>query len=64
MVQKFNSRVSYLQFNSNEWNKLIMVINNTYSNLAFDMFPLNNPNFKIIAEFSKQYKNRAINMIN
>ena len=61
LVKKFNSKVSYLQFNSNEWNKLIMIINNTYSNLAFDMFPLNNPNFKIIAEFSKQYKNRDIN---
>jgi hypothetical protein len=38
-----------------------MIINNTYSNLAFDIFPLNNPNFKIIEEFSKQYKNRDIN---
>jgi hypothetical protein len=62
LTKTFNSRVSYLQFNSNEWNKLIMIINNTYSNLAFDLFPLNNPNFKIIEDFSKQYKYRDISI--
>jgi hypothetical protein len=64
LVKKINSNVSYLQFNSNEWNKLIMIVNNTYSNLAFDMFPLNNPNFKIIEDFSKQYKYKDITIDN
>lgn len=60
ITTKIKSKVTISQYNSNEWNKLIMVINNTYSNLAFDIFPLNNPNFKIIEEFSKQYKNRNL----
>jgi hypothetical protein len=61
-----NNKITYMQFNSNEWNKLIMIITNTYSNLAFDRFPLNNPNFKIIEDYTKQYKNKSknINMIN
>ncbi len=60
MITKYNSRVTITQFNSNQWNKLIMIVNNTFSNLAFDMFPLNNPNFKIINDFTKQYKYKDI----
>ncbi len=56
LVKNVNSRVSLLQFNSNEWNRLIMVISNTFSNLSYDRFPLNNPNFSIIQEYSKQEK--------
>lgn len=57
-IQIYNKKsvITYKQFHSNEWNKLIMVINNTYSNLVFDIFPLNNPHFKIIQDYSKQYK--------
>jgi hypothetical protein len=43
-------------YNSNEWNRLIMIVNNTFSNLSFDIFPLNNPNYPIIQEYSKQIK--------
>ncbi len=44
------------QYNSNEWNRLIMIINNTFSNLSYDRFPLNNPHFPILQEYSKQIK--------
>jgi hypothetical protein len=33
-----------------------MIINNTFSNLSFDIFPLNNPLFSIIQEYIKQNK--------
>jgi hypothetical protein len=59
-VYNLNNRITYEQLNSNEWNKLIMIISNTFSNLALDMFPLNNPNFKIIQDYSKQYKYKDI----
>jgi hypothetical protein len=55
-VIKENNKIIIKQFNSNEWNRLIMVINNTFSNLAFDIFPLNNPNYPIIQEYSKQIR--------
>jgi len=44
------------QFNSTEWNNLIANVANTYSNLAFDRFPLNNPEFPNIQEYIKEYK--------
>jgi hypothetical protein len=62
-VYNLNNRITYEQLNSNEWNKLIMIISNTFSNLALDMFPLNNPNFKIIQDYSKQYKYKDITKI-
>ncbi len=56
LLKKNMGKVSLVQFNSNEWNKLIMIISNTFSNLSFDRFPLNNPFFSIIQEFIKQEK--------
>jgi hypothetical protein len=56
LLKNINSRVSLIQFNSNEWNRLIMVVNNTYSNLSYDRFPLNNPHFPIIQEYVKLQK--------
>jgi hypothetical protein len=56
IIIKNNSRITIKQFNSNEWNRLIMIISNSFSNLSFDIFPLNNPNYPIIQDFSKQIK--------
>jgi hypothetical protein len=56
LIIKSNGKITIKQFNSNEWNRLVMIINNSFSNLSFDKFPLNNPNFPIIQEFSKQFR--------
>jgi hypothetical protein len=64
LIIKNNSRITIKQFNSNEWNRLIMIINNSFSNLSFNKFPLNNPNFPIIQEFSKQFKYIELETIN
>ena len=55
-INKINNKINIKNFNSNEWNRVIMNINNTFSNLSFDIFPLNNPFFPIIQEYSKQIK--------
>ena len=56
IVQKNVNNIIIKQYNSNEWNRLIMIINNTFSNLSYDRFPLNNPHFPILQEYSKQIK--------
>jgi hypothetical protein len=53
---KENSISNIKNFNSNEWNRLIISVYNTFSNLSFDIFPLNNPYYPIIQDYSKQIK--------
>ncbi len=55
-INKNDNNIIIKNFNSNAWNRVIMVINNTFSNLSFDIFPLNNPFYPIIQEYSKQIK--------
>jgi hypothetical protein len=59
-----NNNIIITEFNSNEWNRLVITINNSFSNLSYDIFPLNNPYFPIIQEFSKQIKYLDRDIIN
>ncbi len=45
------------QFSSKAWNNLIYNVNNSFSLLSFERFPLNTSELPIIQEFIKQYKN-------
>ncbi len=45
-----------IKFNSNEWNSLIMSINNSFSKLSYERFPLNNMELPIIQEYIKYKK--------
>lgn len=56
IIIKENNNTLLKSFNSNEWKRLIFNISNTFSNLSFDIFPLNNPYYPIIQEYSKQVK--------
>ena len=55
-IKNINNNITINQFNSNAWNRLIMTINNHFSNLSFDIFPLNNPQFSIVQSYLRQYK--------
>ncbi len=45
------------QYSSKAWDKLIYNVNNSFSLLSFERFPLNTNEFPVIQEFIKQYKN-------
>lgn len=48
--------VKLFQYHSNEWDRFIMVVSNTFSNISFDRFPLNTPEFPTIQDYIKQIK--------
>jgi hypothetical protein len=52
-IKKDNNIIDIIQFNSNEWNSLIMNINNSFSKLSYERFPLNNMELPIIQEYIK-----------
>jgi hypothetical protein len=50
-----------IQFYSQAWDKLIYNVNNSFSNLTLERFPLNTIELPIIQEFIKQFKNSKKN---
>jgi hypothetical protein len=55
-IVKRDDNILIRQYHGNEWNRFIMIINNTFSNLAYERFPFNNPEFTIIQDYIKQIK--------
>lgn len=51
-----DKKVEMVKFYSNEWNSLIMSINNSFSKLSYERFPLNNIELPIIQEYIKNIK--------